>query len=181
MNHIDTLQALLNDVKGNEFLGDAKKISGYLKSLSLLADAMSRSSWQQFELDVVGELKALNAGPEVTRGLETKVQLAQRELELADLQVKLMDFHCCAASSAFMSKEDAAKSLRKIADQIEAADSKLFPKPWTEEDVKAYTNQIGAEYIEDEGKVEDFLNRMKNQSKDKVRVQPKAGKIKEKR
>lgn len=176
MDSINTLQALLNDVKGNEFLGDAKKMSGYLKSISLLSDAMARRSWQQFELDVVDELKELKSGPEMTRGLDAKVQLAQRELELADLQVKLMDFHGCVASHVFMSKEGAAKSLRKIADHIEAKDSALFPKPWTEEDARAYAKKIGANYIEAD--VEDLLDMMKSKGAKTVAVQPKAKKTK---
>lgn len=144
MNHIETLEALLNDVKGNEFLGDAKKMSGYLKSMSLAADALSRRYWQQFELEVIDELKEIRGSAAVTKALDVKAKLAQREYELADLQVKLADFHTSAAVSAFVSKEAAAESLRKIADEIEAQDSELFPKPWSLIDIKAYAVKMGA-------------------------------------
>lgn len=178
MDSINTLQALLNDVKGNEFLGDAKKMSGYLKSISLLSDAMARHSWQQFELDVLDELKELKSGPEINLGLDAKVKLATRELELADLQIKVMNFHTCVASDVFMSKEDAARSLRKIAEHIEAKHSALFPKPWTEEDARAYAKKIGANYIESDDTFEDFLDRMKSKAAKTVSEQPKAKKTK---
>lgn len=162
MNHIETLQALLNDVKGNEFLGDARKMSGYLKSMSLLADAMALRCWQQFELDVIDELKEIKGNAKVTDALNVKVKLAQREFELADLQVKLINFHACAASSAFTTKEIAAESLRKIATEIEAKESELFPKAWTEDEFKAYAKSIGATYVEDAADFEAVIERMKS-------------------
>jgi len=160
MNNIEMLQALINDVKGNEFLGDAKKLSGYLKSASLLADAMARSYWQQFELDVIDELKEIKGNSKMADALNVKAKLAQRELELADLQVKLVDFHACAASSAFFTKEMAAQSLRKIATEIEAKDSELFPKPWTDKEHRAYAASIGATYSDNSTDFETFLNQI---------------------
>jgi hypothetical protein len=162
MNHIETLQALINDVKGNEFLGDAKKMSGYLKSMSMLADALALRYWQQFELDVIDELKAIKGNAKVTDALNVKVKLAQREFELADLQVKLINFHACAASSAFITKEVAAESLRTIASEIEAKDSALFPKPWTEDEMKAYAKSIGATYVEDRAAFKAVIERLKS-------------------
>lgn len=164
MNEINTLQALLDDVKGNVFLNDAKKKSGHLKSMSLLSDAMSRHEWQQFELDVIDELKAIETNDEMVEALDNKVQLAKRELELSQLQMKLMDFHACAASSVFFSKEGAAVSLRKIADEIEAKDTLLFPKPWSAEDTRAYAEKIGATYIESLEEMNELLETMKSAS-----------------
>lgn len=158
MKHIETLQALLNDVKGNQFLGNAKKMSQYLKSMSLLADAMARQSWQQFEIDVIEELKDVDGKVEVQDALNMKNKLAQRELELADLEVKLMDFQAGVSSSAYFTKETAAAALRKIADGIEEKDTELFPKPWTTDDVKAYAKSIGATYIDNDTDVEATLN-----------------------
>ncbi|OOG58018.1 hypothetical protein [Polaromonas sp. C04] len=178
MNEINTLQSLFDDVKGNEYLGDARKQSGYLKSISLLADAMARRYWQQFELDVVDELKELKPGTEMAKGLDVKLQLAQSELELADLQVRLMEFHGFAASGAFLSKEDAANSLRAIADDIEAKDSALFPKPWTEEDAKAYAKKIGANYIGKCDDLDELLARMKVKGNKGAKVQLKVTKSK---
>lgn len=138
-----------------------KKMSGYLKSMSLLADAMALRYWQQFELDVIAELKVIKGSAKVTDALNVKVKLAQREFELADLQVKLINFHTCAASSAFVTKEVAGESLRKIAAEIEAKDSELFPKPWTDDEMKAYAKSIGAIYVDEGGDPEAVLERMK--------------------
>ena len=161
MKEITSLQALLNDVKGNEFLGDAKKMSGYLKSLSLLADALSRRSWQEFEIDVIDELKAVKSNAKMQTALDIKKKLAQREFELAELQVKLMQFHGYAAAGAYITKECAAGSLRKIADDLEKSDSELFPKPWSEEETRAYAKQVGARYVEDNENLEEVLKSLR--------------------
>lgn len=155
MQKIDTLQALLDDVKGNEFLNNSKKQSGYLKSISLLADAMARRSWQQFELDVLDELREMS-NAEIKNGLDTKAKLALREFELSDLNVKLADFLAQADSNCFVSKEAAAESLRAIADSLEKSESALFPKPPTKEDLKAYCESIGASYSA-VGNVDDLM------------------------
>ncbi|MEO8121431.1 MAG: hypothetical protein ABI606_19160 [Rhodoferax sp.] len=170
MNQIETLQALLNDVKGNEFMRDAKKVSGYLKSISLLADAMARRSWQQFELDVIDEINEVKGSSKIADALDIKIKLANREFELADLQVKLMDFHARAASSVYCTKEDAANDLRKIADDIASKDSELFPKPWTEEDFKAYAASIGATYIDNSDDFESALEKKILKSKNQTSI-----------
>jgi hypothetical protein len=161
MKEIEILQALINDVKGNVFLGDTKKASGYLKSMSLLADAMARRSWQLFELHVIDEIKEVEGSEKVAEALEVKAKLAKREFELADMQVKLMEFHASVASSAFVTKEDAANSLRKIVDKIAANESELFPKPWTAEELKAYAASIGATFIETKHDADAILGRQK--------------------
>jgi hypothetical protein len=161
MKNIETLQNLLKDVIGNEFLGDAKKMSGYLKSISLLADAMARRSWQQFELDVIDEFNDIDSSAEVKRALDVKVKLANREHELAELQVKLAGFLANVDAVCYISKENAADGLRKIADEIAAKDSELFPKPWSREEFKAYAASIGATYSEETVDSKEFVARMK--------------------
>ena len=165
MKEIEILQALINDVKGNVFLGDAKNVSGYLKSMSLLADAMARRSWQQFELDVIGEIKEVKRIEKVADALSIKTKLARREFELADMQVNLMNFHVRVASSAFLTKEDAAKHLRAIADEIAAKESELFPKPLTNEEFKACAEYLGATYIDNNDDPHALLEQLKLKGK----------------
>lgn len=145
--HIELLQALLNDVKGNQLLGNNKKQSGYLRSIGLLADAAARSKWQQFEIELVEELRATDCSQAMTTALDIKAKIARRELEVADLQVKLMEFHTTAATEGCFTKESAAAALRKIADDIEASDSLLFPKPPTLGEMMAYLESLGATTI----------------------------------
>lgn len=144
-NEIQTLEALLNDVKGNQFLGDARRMSGYLKSISQLADALARKCWQDFELDVIEELREMN-GRKVAEGLDVKAKLAKREQELAGLSVKFADVLAQVDSGCFASKEHAARSIHEIAESIESDESSLFPAPMSEEEVKAYCERIGATY-----------------------------------
>lgn len=144
---IELLQALLDDVKGNELLRNSKKQHGYLKSISLLAEAAARSKWQQFEIELVEELRATKSSQAMTTALDIKAKIARRELELADLQVKLMEFHTIAATEGCFTKESAAGALRKIADDIEASDSLLFPKPPTPGEMMAYLESLGATTI----------------------------------
>jgi hypothetical protein len=165
MENIKTLQALLDDVKGNQFLGNAKKMSGYLKSMSLLADALARKNWQQFEIEVIDEIRSEKGGVAVSDALNVKCKLAQRELELADLEVQLVDFQVGVSCSAYCTKESAAAALRKIADEIEAKDTELFPKPWTEDDVIAYAKSIGATYSNEHSDLDALLNRLTSKSK----------------
>ena len=147
-NEIRTLQALLDDVSGNQFLGDARRMSSYLKSMSQLADAMARQCWQQFELDVIEELAEMN-GKRKIKGLEAKARLAERERELAQLGVRLADFLAQADSGCFFSREDAAAALRALADDVEnAEESLLFPEPPGQDEVKQFCERIGAEYAE---------------------------------
>ena len=167
MKHIEILQALLDDVKGNQFMGNAKKMSGYLKSMSLLADALARKNWQKFEIDVIDEIRGKKGGVAVTDALNIKCKLAQRELELADLEVKLIDFQVGVSCSAYFTKESAAAALRKIADEIEAKDTALFPKPWSKDDLKAYAKSIGATYVEhgSDSDLDEGLNALKDKGK----------------
>lgn len=148
MSQIDTLQALLDDVKGNDCIGHVRNMSSYLKSMSSLADAMARTYWQQFELDAIAELGEVKRPGEVEQCLATKKAVAQRELELSNLNVKLVEFTSFVSAGCFLSKENAANALREIADELEKRDSALFPKPWTEDDFTAYAAGIGARYID---------------------------------
>lgn len=141
-------------------MGDARKKSEYLKSMSLLADAMARSSWQQFEIDVIGELKGEMGSLPDDKRFEAKVKLATRELELANLQTELMDFHVSASCGAFHSKEAAANALREIANEIESKDTELFPKPWTDAEMKAYVESIGGRFCDDEAEIDAFLKKI---------------------
>lgn len=161
MKHIETLQNLLKDVEGNRFLGNAKRMSGYLKSISLLSDAMARRSWQQFELDLIEELKVIDSGAEVKKAIEVKVKFAKREYELSELQVNLAAFLANVDAECYFTKENAADELRKIADEIAAKDSELFPKPWSREEFKAYAASIGATYSEETVDAKEFVARMK--------------------
>lgn len=144
-NEIKTLEALLNDVKGNLVLGDARRMSGYLKSISQLADALARKCWQEFELDAIEELREVS-GRDLAEGLDVKVKLAKREQELAELSVKFADFVAQVDSGCFSSKEGAARSIRDIANSIESKESPLFPAPLSEDELKAYAERIGASY-----------------------------------
>ena len=148
MTEIETLEALLSDVQGNGILGDAKNMSGYLRSISLLAGAMSRRYWQTFEMDVIDELKGLGVAVKLSKGLQAKQKLNQRELELAELEVQLANFHACAGSGCFVTKEDAAAALRKIADDLELKDSVVFPPPMTVEQMRAWAKDVGAHFVE---------------------------------
>lgn len=144
-NEIQTLEALLNDVKGNLVLGDARRMSGYLKSISQLADALARKCWQEFELDVIEELREMS-GQKMAKGLDVKAKLAKREQELTELSVKFADFLAQVDSGCFASKELAARGIRQIADSVESKESPLFPAPLSEEELKAYCESIGASY-----------------------------------
>ena len=162
MTEIETLEALLLDVQGNGILGNAKNMSGYLRSMSLLSGAMSRRYWQTFELEVIDELKDLGAAAELAGGLQAKQKLNQRELELSELEVQLANFHACAGSGCFVTKEDAAAALRKIADDLELKDSELFPPPMTVEQMKAWAKKVGAHFVDvDSPAGESLLNRLR--------------------
>lgn len=163
---LKTLEALLADANGNLFMNNARKMSGYLKSMSLLSDAMARRCSQQFELEVIEELRDMHG--QQAEGLSAKENLAKRELELSDLSVKVSEFLAEVDSGCFVSKEHAASSLRVIADAIEAKDSALFPKPWTEEDCKAYAESIGASYSKVES-VEELLASVRAKGKRAVK------------
>lgn len=161
---ISILQALLDDTKGNAYVGNPRKMAGYLNSMSNLAGAMSRQCSQQFE---IGAAEELEESTDESR-MKVKKQIAQRELELAELETKLATFAADASSGCFLSKEDAAKSLRVIADTIEAEDTELFPKPWTEADYKAYAESIGATYSTAEN-VEELLASVRAKAKAAVK------------
>ncbi|NML45910.1 hypothetical protein HHL11_19330 [Ramlibacter sp. G-1-2-2] len=161
-NEIKTLEALLADVTGNLLLGDAKKTSGYLKSISLLSGALARQSWQQFELDVIDEMREVS-GRNAEDALKVKTQLAQREFDLSTLEVKLTGFLAQVDSGCFATKTDAAKSLRALADALEQAESLLFPAPATKEQLKAYAASIGATFSE-AGSLDELLAELKGET-----------------
>ena len=163
MTEIETLDALMSDVHGNGILGDAKNMSGYLRSISLLAGAMSRRYWQTFEMEVIDELKGLETTVELSKGLQAKQRLNQRELDLTELEVQLANFHACAGSGCFATKEDAAAALRKIADDLELKDSVVFPPPMTDEQMRAWAKDVGAHFVEPGSpESESFLSRLRS-------------------
>lgn len=149
MKDLNTLISLLHDVKGNLAMGDSKNTAGYLKSISLLAGAMSRQHQQDFELDVIEELEELALNAAMTEGLQAKRKLNHRELELCNLEVKLATYVVAASSGCFISSKAAAESLRKIANGIEAqGESELFPRRATVEEVKAWAAREGIECVD---------------------------------
>lgn len=148
-NPLKTLEALLNDVTGNLAMGNSKNAAGYLKSLGLLADALSRQCQQQFELGVIEELQEMAPSGEVAEGIQTKRKLNQRELELSKLEVELADFFAGVSSRCFISAKDAATNLRTIADAIEKQEgSELFPKPMAKAELKAWAEQRGMQFVD---------------------------------
>lgn len=148
-NHLNILEALLADVSGNIAMGNSKNAAGYLKSLSLLAGAMSRQHQQKFELDVIEELHELAPTGDASEGLKTKRRLNQRELELSTLETELADYAAAVSSSCFLCAADAASALRHIADDIEKLEgSELFPKPMTKDEMKAWAESNGMQFVD---------------------------------
>lgn len=147
--HLNILDALLADVSGNLAMGNSKNAAGYLKSLSLLAGALSRQCQQQFELDVLEELEDMAPSAETAQGLKAKRSLNERELGLSKLEVELTDYFANVSSSCYLSAEHAADALRSIADDVEKQEgSLLFPRPLTADEMKAWAAQNGIEYVD---------------------------------
>lgn len=147
--HLDILEALFKDVNGNLFMGNHKNAAGYLKSISLLTAAMSRQCQQEFELGVIEELEEMSTNAETADGLKLKRKLNQRELELNTLDAELANYLATVSSGCFMTAADAAASLRSIADNVEQQEgNELFPKPMTEDEVKAWAEEHGINYVD---------------------------------
>jgi len=161
-NQLKTLEALLNDVTGNLVMGNSKNAAGYLKSISLLAGALSRQCQQQFELGVIEELEAMEPTSEMAEGLQTKRKLNQRELELSKLEVELANFFANVSSSCYLGAEDAADSLRSIADDVQRQEgSELFPKPMSAEEMKAWAAERGIPYYDGSDRSsESFIDKL---------------------
>lgn len=148
-NHLKTLEALLADVSGNLAMGNSKNAAGYLKSISLLAGALSRQYQQLFELGVTEELEDMAPSAQTAKGLQAKRSLNQREHELCRLEVELTNYFANVSSSCYLSAEHAADALRSIAHNVEKQEgSLLFPRPLTTEEMKAWAAQNGIEYVD---------------------------------
>jgi len=149
--HLKILEALLADVSGNLAMGNSKNAAGYLKSLSVLAGALSRQCQQQFELDVLEELEDMAPNAATAKGLKAKRSLNERELELSKLEVELTNYFANVSSSCYISAKHAAEALRSIADDVEKQEgSLLFPRPLTADEMKAWAAQNRIEYIDAE-------------------------------
>jgi hypothetical protein len=147
--HLSTLDALFKDVTGNVAMGEFKNAAGYLKSIGLLATALSRQCQQEFELELIGELEDLTRARAVREALEVKRSLNNRELRLNMLEANLANYVASVSSSCFFTAKDAANALRAIADSVEKQEgSELFPKPMTRDDMRAWCEQNGIEFIE---------------------------------
>lgn len=172
--HLNILGALFNDVRGNLAMGDCKNAAGYLKSISLLAGAMSRQCQQQFELDVLEELEDMALNDDPAEGLQAKRLLNQRELELCSLESDLTNYFASVSSSCYFSAKNAADALRSIADDIEKQEgSQLFPKPMTVDDMKAWAAQNGIEFIDTANGEQSHLDELVATSKSKKTAKAK--------
>lgn len=160
--HLDILEALFKDVNGNLFMGNHKNAAGYLNSISLLTAAMSRQCQQKFELGVIEELEEMSTTAEIADGLKLKRKLNQRELELNTLDAELANYLATVSSGCFMNAADAAFSLRSIADSVEKqAGNELFPKPMTRDEMKAFAEEHGVEYVDSTNdSIADIIERL---------------------
>lgn len=154
---LDTLDALFKDANGNLALGDYKNAAGYLKSIGLLATALSRQCQQEFELGLIEELEEMTRAKALREGLEVKRSLNNRELQLSRLEASLANYFALVSSSCFITAEDAANSLRAIADSVEKqAGNELFPKPMGRDDMREWCKQNGIQFVE-AGDLDDVL------------------------
>jgi hypothetical protein len=148
--HLGTLDALLKDVAGNLSIGDFRKAAGYLKSLSVLTDAMSRACQQEFELGLIDELEEMSPPKELADGLQAKRQLNQRELELGTLEVALAGYVADVSSGCYLTAGAAAAALNEVADQVaKQENTPLFPKPMTDDEMRAWAAAHGIEVIDE--------------------------------
>jgi hypothetical protein len=148
--HLSTLDALLKDVTGNLSMGDSGKAAGYLKSLSVLAGAMSRSCQQEFELGLVDELEEMAPSDEGADGFQAKRQLNQRELDLSNMELALVNFFANVSSGCYMTAGAAAAALNEVANQIaKQEDTPLFPKPMTDDEMRAWAAGHGIEVTDE--------------------------------
>lgn len=144
MNEVELLAPLLHDVHGNLLLGNDRKVAGYLKSLSLMAGALSRQYEQKFELDLIKEPRRMAPSNETAEGLESKRKLNQREVELCDIEVMLAHYFICVSCDGFVTSKAAAEFMRNLANDIEAlGETELFRKPATFEEIMAWAAKAG--------------------------------------
>lgn len=149
--HLSTLDSLLKDANGNLSIGDFGNAAGYLHSISDLASALSRQCQQEHELSLLEEVEVLEASDDLAQALAVKRRLNQRELELCKLEATLADYAAMVSAHCFRGASDAANALRSIADTVEAqADTALFPRPITEDDLRSWAAERGISF-----KVED--------------------------
>lgn len=155
--NLDTLDALFKDANGNLALGDYKNAAGYLKSIGLLATALSRQCQQEFEAGLIEELEEMTRAKALREGLEVKRSLNNRELQLSELEASLANYYALVSSSCFITAEDAANSLRAIADSVEKqAGNELFPKPMSQDDMRDWCKRNGIQFVE-AGSLDDVL------------------------
>lgn len=147
--HLNILESLFKDVTGNLSMGDFKNAASYLKSIGLLAAALSRQCQQEFELGLIDEIEELPTGDEVAEALVLKRKLNHRELQFSALETALTNYLALVGSRCFLTAKDAANSLRSVATDIEQQEeTELFPKPMTDADMRAWAAQHGIKVID---------------------------------
>ena len=127
MNEIKLLHKLVNQCAVNEKFGNTEGMAVNLRLINQLSGALALCTSHQAEINIIDKIRLPRVCPDTDERLDGKAISILKAFELADLNMKLVNFHCSAALGEFKTRQAAAIGLRRIADEVATQASLLFP------------------------------------------------------